>query len=55
MAADRCPHCRRGTRVEHVYEIGGVVHDASYCGVCGKNFPPPPRKEPQRDGPLESV
>jgi hypothetical protein len=23
----------------HTYELGGVPHEDSYCGVCGKNWP----------------
>lgn len=36
-----CPKCKRGVRVEASYEYGGLLHDDSYCGFCGKNWPRP--------------
>lgn len=39
MAAEKCPKCGKGPRVEHHYEYAGMEHDDSYCGACGKNWP----------------
>ena len=39
MTTPICPKCGKGKKVEHAYTLNGVVHDDSYCGVCGKNWP----------------
>lgn len=34
-----CPHCRWPHRIASTFETrDGIVHDASYCGRCGRTW-----------------
>lgn len=38
MKPTRCANCGSTEKVEHDYQIGGVLIRDPYCGMCGANW-----------------